>query len=630
MRAEGEVSGETPAGIFLTWLRAFLFVLAILLFDPFGLSQGADRLSERLIMAAWAPWLSAPPDRAEKAQAAQAGRWAKGVDRLGQRAITVVLIDDKFLRRYGESQGARETWPISRLAQYDLVLEPILDAAPAALFVDYVFHAESAGGTEDLGEMAGALFERLAVDPVLAGMRVLLAERPSRSRTDRRTGCSFRLTEPELLTWQRQGAQAVVALAETLPQVELVATRFWGPSDRYPLAPLAVGEEGEAPEDCAPFEPDRRLIASPALALFVRWCQVPANRAANDFCGAFREAPKPPQGAATRFTTEAAPQEAPHRGFRPYLHEGERALTASVPQWLWYPSNAMRNALFNPNAVQRRGATPHPCLAVDAKGRLASTAAAVRPRVPGVGDEAVEFNRCIAIDTISALDLGRLGGGLSDAALEGLLKDRLVLVGVDLDGAPDFVFNPVNGQVPGVLLHAAALENLISDGARRSREAPTLMAGLSAGLMLALVLAAISSVPVSRLALMRGWTGWPVVLFVTVASVLLPFFLAMTLYGLTNLAPANWVSAMAAKLTMLGGFVAYLKHSDLRFVPDFFDGLGERIRQTLDRLSRVARLLLALAAFGLAMATAAWPVPMLIALGFLALAVMLFHGLARL
>jgi CHASE2 domain-containing sensor protein len=587
---------ETMAGVFLAWLRGFLLVAALLVFDPFGISQAADRLSERIIMAVKAPWLSEPPGRAERKLAAAFDRPTRGVDRAGQRAITVVLIDDAFLKRYGESTGKRATWPIPRMDQYDHVLEPILDGQPAALFVDYVFHADTAGGVSDVADMAGTLAERLKVDPALQSTRVMLAERPPRSRTDRRLGCSFRLTEPEMLTWRRQGAQAVVGLAERLENVELVATRFWGPSDRYPLAPLAVGEEGEVPEACEPFGPERQLIASPALALFVQWCSREENRAANDFCRAFYAEKKDEQNEASRFSTGLPPAVPPHRGFRAYRHGGAEALTASVPQWLWYPSNVMRNVLFNPQAVQRRGAEAHPCLKVDHKGRLASSLEAVRFRPPGTGEESVAFNRCIAIDTISALDLGRLGGGLSDDALmgteardgkpaqQGLLKDRLVLVGVDLDGSPDLIFNPVNGQVPGVLLHAAALENLLSDGARRSREAPAWLFGMSAGLAMALVLAAVAALPMSRVALMWGWTSRGTIVGLTLLSLLLPLGLALYLYWQTNFAPANWVSAMTAKLTMLGGFLALLERSDFKGLTEALNRAGAAVRTPLERV----------------------------------------------
>jgi hypothetical protein len=51
-----------------------------------------------------------------------------------------------------------------------------------------------------------------------------------------------------------------------------------------------------------------------------------------------------------------------------------------------------------------------------------------------------------------------------------LLGGRVVLVGASISGIPDFIVAPVHGQVPGVVLHAMALENLVTHGARYSAD----------------------------------------------------------------------------------------------------------------------------------------------------------------
>lgn len=56
--------------------------------------------------------------------------------------------------------------------------------------------------------------------------------------------------------------------------------------------------------------------------------------------------------------------------------------------------------------------------------------------------------------TLRAEDLGT-------AKASGLLKDRVVMIGVDLKGIHDRVESPVHGQIPGVYLHAMALDNLL-------------------------------------------------------------------------------------------------------------------------------------------------------------------------
>lgn len=48
--------------------------------------------------------------------------------------------------------------------------------------------------------------------------------------------------------------------------------------------------------------------------------------------------------------------------------------------------------------------------------------------------------------------------------LRALFEDRAVLIGADIRGAPDLVQSPVHGQIPGVFLHAMALDNLLERG----------------------------------------------------------------------------------------------------------------------------------------------------------------------
>ncbi|MFO1425406.1 MAG: CHASE2 domain-containing protein [Steroidobacteraceae bacterium] len=61
-----------------------------------------------------------------------------------------------------------------------------------------------------------------------------------------------------------------------------------------------------------------------------------------------------------------------------------------------------------------------------------------------------------------------------------LLRGRAVLIGASIAGIPDYVATPVHGQLPGVLLHAMALDNLARDGANypadRHHEATEILA----------------------------------------------------------------------------------------------------------------------------------------------------------
>lgn len=52
-------------------------------------------------------------------------------------------------------------------------------------------------------------------------------------------------------------------------------------------------------------------------------------------------------------------------------------------------------------------------------------------------------------------------GEAQQETLRALFEDRVVMIGADIKGAPDLVLSPVHGQIPGVFLHAMALDNLL-------------------------------------------------------------------------------------------------------------------------------------------------------------------------
>lgn len=55
-----------------------------------------------------------------------------------------------------------------------------------------------------------------------------------------------------------------------------------------------------------------------------------------------------------------------------------------------------------------------------------------------------------------------------------IITDQIILVGASVTGARDYVYSPVHGKLPGVYLHAMALDNLISLGQNHTRQAPSL------------------------------------------------------------------------------------------------------------------------------------------------------------
>jgi CHASE2 domain-containing sensor protein len=75
--------------------------------------------------------------------------------------------------------------------------------------------------------------------------------------------------------------------------------------------------------------------------------------------------------------------------------------------------------------------------------------------------------------TLSASDL-EVTSDEDRALVAELLKDRLVMVGANITSAADLVQSPVHGKIPGVYLHAMALDNLITLGMNYDRDPDSL------------------------------------------------------------------------------------------------------------------------------------------------------------
>lgn len=78
-------------------------------------------------------------------------------------------------------------------------------------------------------------------------------------------------------------------------------------------------------------------------------------------------------------------------------------------------------------------------------------------------------SRCLYNFTLSASDL-EASTPEDRALLAELLRDRLVFVGANITSTGDLVHSPVHGKIPGIYLHAMALDNLITLGMNYDRE----------------------------------------------------------------------------------------------------------------------------------------------------------------
>lgn len=120
--------------------------------------------------------------------------------------------------------------------------------------------------------------------------------------------------------------------------------------------------------------------------------------------------------------------------------------------------------------------------------------------------------RCPYSFTLSASDL-EVSSEEDQALLAELLRDRLVMVGANITSTGDLVQSPVHGQVPGIYLHAMALDNLITDGMDYDREPANLpffninwLDGLELGLLA--LIAVLKALHARRSAGLHTWSRW--------------------------------------------------------------------------------------------------------------------------
>lgn len=134
---------------------------------------------------------------------------------------------------------------------------------------------------------------------------------------------------------------------------------------------------------------------------------------------------------------------------------------------------------------------------------------------------------------------------LPKGAVEGAIKGRAVLIGQNVVGAADAVRSPVHGVVPGVVVHAQALDNLLTWHGRVWRPMPNIdflpswaSFGWILGLSYLFILNFLTAFLPKQYRLSAIGTA--------LCLVLLNFSIAMCWALVFCLAPINWVSYMLA------------------------------------------------------------------------------------
>lgn len=162
-----------------------------------------------------------------------------------------------------------------------------------------------------------------------------------------------------------------------------------------------------------------------------------------------------------------------------------------VVQWGWRPGatgHAGPMLCEDPQEARARS-TPSPSIAQ----RLAAMASLTWQSFRSGADPTAEDlgrSQCMYTPTLFADALTDSSLLRQDEDTPALLEDRIVLIGTHLLGLDDSVQSPVNQRVPGVYLHAMALDNLMRWGEDRVHESPAL--GRLLGLLNAIVMSLVA------------------------------------------------------------------------------------------------------------------------------------------
>lgn len=485
--------------------------------------------------------------------------------------VVVVLIDDEFLARAGRS------WPLP-YADQGRLLRNIFQGAPAVVFLDLLYRQKHNDGSSVsatgkpsdepmnlLGPVSSFTDTTLIfATQIRAGLRA--SQLPTLC-PDEPGGESLALQDPESLlpefrNWgDGQAGRAHVALLG-----------WWGCGDRYPLR-LGTGA-GDA---------------TPAMAMLEAYCLDPARQQAG--CQLLRSEAGAPGGggfeAPLVVRWGAFPPEQQRQFYTAGVCQAYADTSGGVSRWQAFKTSATQLLL---GVFEDLRNSPRPGLALP----------------------------CPAVTVLPA-SVVRYGDPLEVRAL---LRDKIVLVGARVTGISDWHQSPVHGQVPGVILHAAAIDNLLGLGARYARDPSSGASATTAMLLLALlaflvpILVILLDEPKRRAVSAFGllcWLGLAGFLSYAGASaeavfaavvvgiaidLLMPiqtliYLLVVVLLGggaalliRFGVAPSNWIGMVLVALAFAATVKQFYRQEELKEFPHPVSFLGPAVRPWVGKLDR--------------------------------------------
>lgn len=355
--------------------------------------------------------------------------------------VAVVVFDDAYL----DDPGAPRTWPLP-YAEHGRILRRLAQAGAATVFMDILFRpradtsaaAEAPAGpsTAGPGDSPDAMLRPIrSFDQMPVFFATVARDRGDPALADGLCVPGLRSQAPAVRDTGAVRPDLVAAVEAEPGRLDFTLVSWWGCGHQYPLA-----AGGNALERTA------------ALDLYRAWCRGPAAEPAR--CR-----------LDERGEIKAADFAAP-----------------LVVQWGAFPP-AEQMPFYAAGICQDPAPAGMAGLWHRVKVAADQLLLGVFEDLRDAPDPAVALP-CAAVPVIPVSLLSRLDA--EDLAT--LVQGRAVLVGARITGYPDWHLSPVHGQVPGVLLHAMALDNLLSLGPGYAREP----GGLFAFWMPVLVLLAVA------------------------------------------------------------------------------------------------------------------------------------------
>lgn len=399
------------------WALALVMFLASFLLDPFGLGGYTATRSQALVNVIFPDQL-APPLPTE----------ANG---LPISNAVVVLIGDEDV---AELTG----WAGTTLELITSLLDAVLGYEPKGVLIDFMFIAERAADDQDVQDFTWVLADFAVRVREPAPPPILIARAPPL-----RGFCDG--IRPVLLQ-ARDGQEPFDHL------VQLVAANASTETEREnryalasPICPLPNTGCGG---------PDISLLPAPALAAYQRLsCDAIVDGAEDWLC-------RPVERLAAASCPGAGRQQPLWRWpdwLGPHRDDGP----APVMDVMW----PARPARANLGLAQ--------CTEADLADREKLVSRIWRASIGGL--RRTRSDNCIHVPAVPALALMSADPAVT-TPLANLIRDKFVMIGEGLTGSSDLVRTPISGTLPGVFLHAAALDNLMGFEGRYRSEAPRLAA----------------------------------------------------------------------------------------------------------------------------------------------------------